>query len=152
MLLAEQILRAIHTRMGSAVRVTGAWPFVAPDEAEYPFATYSVVAEWQDRTFNTDMSIVTVQFSVFDDDPSPSDTVGALCEIEQLFDRQPLSLPVTDDGVKCVCCLKSTNGVRYLDQDHYWNGTADYEIRVQKNKNANLESSSSSSSSSHSST
>lgn len=147
MILAEQILRAIHTRMGSAVRVTGAWPFVAPDEAEYPFATYSIVAESQDRTFNTDMSVITVQFSVFDDDPSPSDTVGGLCEIEQLFDRRALTLPVTDDGVKCVCCLKSTNGVRYLQADHYWEGDAVYEIRVQKNKLTILESSSSSSSS-----
>ena len=145
MILAEQLMKAIHNAMGSATRVTGAWPFVAPDEATYPFATYSVVSEIQESTFNTDMGAIQVQFSVFDDNPSPSDTVRALCEIEAMFDRRTISIPCT--AVIFVCSHKTTNGVKYLDQDHYWQGTATYEMTLSKPKNDDLDSSSSESSS-----
>jgi len=150
MILGEQILRLVRTRLATISALTDSYPYMAPDEAVHPFATISQVSTVPYYTFTTNMEDIRVQVSVFDDNPTPQRVVTILNDIERDLVRQHYPMPDEDDGVNEVCCHKSNEFLRYLETDHLWQGIIEFIFICEMDKDAFPESSSSESSESSS--
>lgn len=135
MIISENILKLIYTQLNIYPTGATAWySYMGPDEAVYPFITFTPIALKTSFAFTADYEQVLVQFSVFDDDPQAYRTVNILTAIEKIFARNcnNFELPDTTCGMHLVCIKKLNENVRYLEEDHYWMGTIEFEFRAQK--------------------
>ena len=71
MILTDKILQLIEQKMVDCPYNASYYPVLAPQEATYPLVTATIINLQQDISFDLSYNQSRIQFSVFDDDPSP---------------------------------------------------------------------------------
>jgi len=136
MILTSKTLELIASEMSTCPYISGRYyPIVGPQETVYPFVAASPIYLVPDWTFTQNIQEVRIQFSVYDNNPSPNITTNILRHIECIFHRNhSLEFLAPLNTCHLICSYKLNERILYLNKDHYWQGTADYVFVCQRDR------------------
>jgi len=134
-ILTAHVMELIEYECQSLPYSTNYYPIVGPQEATYPFVCASPIFLTPDFTFTQNINEIRIQFSVYDNDPSPSRTTNILRHLECIFHRNhALEFIAPKVTAHLICSYKLRERILYLNKDHYWQGTADYVFVCQRDR------------------
>lgn len=134
MKLTVDTLNLIRKNCESIIHIKGQqFLAVAPDEAVYPFLTYTPLGIVPDWSFNKNYEYIRIQFSIFDNANNKRKVVDIMKALEKIFHRSDLDFNHTESGRHLVLSYKTTERIQYMREDTYWMGTTDYVFVCEKN-------------------
>lgn len=126
--LATAIKARYDAAAGATLRalVKGLWPYEAPQGTVCPYVTYSFPAMGTDLVMPlATHDVVNVTFSIWDDDPSPTDVMTIRDALIALYDNQILTLTTNN-----VVYANRVGGNLVKDPDSGWAYHVQYEYRI----------------------
>ena len=106
------------------------FPHEAEQNATFPYGVYYLISDINDFNFTDDHEIVSIQFSLFSDDHSPTQVFTLFSQLKALFDDVKLTVAGYEN-------IRFQRGVSLLDKDEEmdtWTYIVEYDILLERQR------------------
>ena len=137
MWIGNEILQFVKRQLNQEFGAGQNWLDVAPQEATYPFITYSLISTVPTWTFAPFLETCRIQITVFTDSQDSTDLVRLVDRVKQHFHRIERLNPYVNPGtkqMKLICVKKADESIDYLNEAYFHAGRVDFLMTFEKQR------------------
>jgi hypothetical protein len=131
-ILQQSVLEYCRAQLSQHYPQYANYPYIAPQEAVYPFLTVSALSSTTSFTFGKNLEFIRVQISIFDNNSSAQLSTELMDGITNLFHRANIVIPGKGCSIKLVCTHKDNEFQEFQQKEHYYMSVVSFIFTAEK--------------------